>query len=460
MNSKQFKKTLIFLLLLFTVHCSLFTDSYALEFKKQTSPSGLTILHVERHNLPIVMVTLLIKASPLDESAGKAGIANLTAKMLTEGTLKKTALEIKEEIEFIGANLDTSVNSDYTTVSLSVLKKDIEDGFDIFFDILLNPLFLENELKRKKELIKGSLRHKEEDSSFVANKAFTKEVFKDHPYGRLTAGSMETIDNIRGDDILKFYQQHYLPGNAIISVVGDITSEELNFLMDKYLGQWKAKNRGQKSVSSGDPPRWEVRGQMEKKHKDKKVVIIDRDITQANIVLGHSGISRDNPDYYAVSVANYILGGGGFASRLMQVIRDEMGLAYSIFSSFSVNKEPGQFKVEVQTENKSAGIVIKEILKQINKMTTVYVSDDELKNAKAYLTGSFPRRLETSRKIANFLAAVEFYNLGDDYSKKYSDYINEVTKEDVLRVAKKYLDTENYILVIVGKKELLDLSNL
>lgn len=155
---------------------------------------------------------------------------------------------------------------------------------------------------------------------------------------------------------------------------------------------------------------------------------------------------------------NYILGGGGFASRLMKVVRDEMGLTYSIYSSFSGNKEPGQFEVEVQTKNESAGTVIKEILKQINKIKTETVTNQELKDAKAYLTGSFPRRLETSRRIADFLAAVQFYNLGDDYIEKYPDYISRVTKEDILRVAKKYLNSENYILVIVGNKKKMDLS--
>jgi len=439
---------LFFFTILLSVVC-LLSSAHALEIKRQTLPNGLTVLHAERHNLPIVMLTILIKASPLNEPADKAGIAYLTAKMLTEGTQKRKASEISEEIDFIGASLDTSTNSDYTTISFSVLKKDVEKGFDIFSDVLQNPSFPEEEINRKKEIIKGSLMQSEEDPSFVASKTFIKEVFDDHPYGRLVNGSIESIDNIKRDDIVRFYHDHYLPENAILSVVGDLTLEELDSMIKRYLGQWKAKDRRQKT---------EDRAQIEKKHKDKKVVIIDKDITQANIIFGHRGIARDNPDYYAVSVMNYILGGGGFASRLMKVVRDEMGLTYSIYSSFSGNKEPGQFEVEVQTKNESAGTVIKEILKQINKIKTETVTNQELKDAKAYLTGSFPRRLETSRRIADFLAAVQFYNLGDDYIEKYPDYISRVTKEDILRVAKKYLNSENYILVIVGNKKKMDLS--
>ena len=144
----------------------------------------------------------------------------------------------------------------------------------------------------------------------------------------------------------------------------------------------------------------------------------------------------------------------------MKTIRDEMGLTYSIFSSFSSNKLSGQFEVEVQTKNESTDIVVKEILNHIRRIKTEPVSDQELEDAKAFLTGSFPRRLETTRRIVDFLSAVEFYNLGDDYIQRYPEYIRSVAKEDIMRVANKYLDTENYILVIVGDKKKINLSDL
>jgi len=438
----------MFLFLLFTIHFSLLTEAHALDIKKQTLQNGLTVVHLEKHDLPIVVVNLLIKASPLKEPKEKAGLAYLTARLLAEGTLKRSASEISEEIEFIGASLDISNNSDYTTVSLSALKKDLENGLDIFSDVLLNPIFSDSEIRRKKDLIKGSLIQSEDNPSFVASKAFIKEVFGAHPYGRLITGSIESIENITRDDIVMFYQKTYLPENAMLTVVGDLTSEEVNSLINKYLGQWKTEERRQTT---------EERKQIEKKLREKKVVVIDKDITQANIILGHIGISRDNPDYYAVSVMNYILGGGGFASRLMKVIRDEMGLAYSIYSSFSVNKEPGQFEVEVQTKNESAEVVISEILKQIERIKNEMVTDHELEDSKAYLTGSFPRRLETSKRIADFITAVQYYGLGDDYIEKYPEYIKNVTKDDILQAAKKYLDNENYILVVVGNAKKMNL---
>lgn len=452
MKSKKFKKILIFLSLLSTIYCLLLSNANALDIKKQTLQNGLTVLHLEKHDLPIAVITLLIKASPLNEAEEKAGIAYLTARLLTEGTLNRSASEISEEIEFIGASIDISNNSDYTTISLSVLKKDLEIGLDIFSDLVLNPLFSDNEIRRKKELIKGSLMQSEDNPSFVASKVFIKEVFGTHPYGRLITGNAESIENITRDDILMFYKKCYQPQNAILTFVGDLTFDEMDSLIKKYFGQWKTEEKDEKNQCP------EAKIQMVEDERQKKIVIINKDITQANIILGHRGIARDNPDYYAVSVMNYILGGGGFASRLMRIVRNEMGLAYSIYSSFSVNKEPGQFEIEVQTKNESAGVVIKEILRQIDRIRKEPVTEQELDDAKAYLTGSFPRRLETSRKIADFIAAIQYYGLGDDYIEKYPEYIKNITKEDVLRVAKKYLDSENYVLVVVGNAEKMNLS--
>lgn len=444
--SRDKLKLLIFLILniLFFV---LSIEASALEVKKDVLPNGLKVIHIERHNLPIIIVNLTIKASPLDEEDEKAGTAYLTSTMLSEGTKNRTSSEISEEIEFLGASLSSSINSDYSTLSLSVLKKDIQKGFDLFSDILLNPIFPEEELKRKKELLKGSLKQKEQDPSFIASKEFIKEVYGDHPYGRLITGTPETIENIQRQDIINFYNSYYTPDNSFLVVVGDVTSEELKSLIKKYLSEWQRQRKG-------------VTKKKELEFKrSKKVKVINRSISQANIIFGHIGIPRNNPDYYAVSVMNYILGGGGLTSRLMKTIREDMGLTYSINSSFTYNKESGHFEIEVQTKNENAATVIREIINQIEKIKNEPVSKQELEDAKSFLIGSFPRRLETTRRISDFLSAVEFYDLGDDYIKKYFEYIQNVTVEDVLSVAKKYLSTDNFVLIIVGDEKDLRLPD-
>ena len=440
MKSEKFKK-LVLISLLLAIVCLLSANAFAIDAKRTVLSNGLTVLHSENHNLPIVMVTLMVKAGQRHEQKEKAGLANLTAELLTEGTKNRSSRVISEEIDFIGASLDASAGNDFTTITLSVLKKDADKGFELFSDILLNAIFSQAEIDRKREKIKGSLRQQEEDPSFLAGRAFKKEVFGEHPYGRLIEGSTNTLDTITKDDLSTFYSGFFLPNNAILSIAGDLTTGELDSVMKKYLGVWK-------KADLPLIPRSDIEGK-----KAKSVIKIDKDLTQANIILGHLGISRDNPDYYAVSVMNYLLGGGGFSSRLMQSVRDKMGLAYDVHSFFSAYKEEGSFQIGVQTKNESANVALDEILRQIERMRSEMVSDEELSDAKAYLTGSFSRRLDTSRKIADFFASAEFYGLGADYIEKYPFYVNSVTKEDVLRVAKKYLDTEHYVLVVVANQE-------
>lgn len=430
------------LLFSFFINCCLFfNEACALDIKKKVLANGLTLLHSEKHSLPLVMMTMIVKAGMTDEPAEKAGLANLAAALLAEGTKARTSKVISEEVEFIGASLGTSSGGDYTVVSLSVLKKDIEKGLELFSDIILNPAFPEEELDRKRELIKGYLKQREEEPSYLAGRAFDKEVFGGHPYGRSAEGLLDTLPLINREDLTGFHSRFFIPNNSILSVVGDLSSGELDELISRHLGAWKRAEIPERRIN----PRPEAR--------KNKVIKIEKDLTQANIIIGHLGISRDNPDYYAVMVMNYILGGGGFSSRLMQKIRDDMGLAYDVHSFFSAYKENGVFQAGVQTKNESANTAVDEILKQIKRIREEKVSARELSDAKAYLTGSFPRKLDTNRKIADFLAIVEFYNLGQDYIERYPSYINSVSEEDVLRVAQKYLDPENYVLVVVASQK-------
>lgn len=440
---------LIYSFILLAATFCMASSAAALDLQKDQLPNGLRILLVERHSLPIVMATLLIKASPLQEEAQKAGTAYLTGKMLTEGTSKRKAFDISNQIDYIGASLDTAVNKDFTTVSLSVLKKDIETGFDLFSDIVLNPSFHADELTRRKTLLSGALKQKEEDPSYVASKAFAKTIYGAFPYARPVEGSVESIALINRDDTVRFYDRYYRPDNALLVVVGDLTREELLNLARRYFSAWRVSAKNEAAVVPAEIERSEL--------KQPRTVVIDREVSQASIVIGHKGIARANPDYYAAQVMNYILGGGGFSSRLMKIIRDDLGLTYGIFSSFSSNLYAGAFEVDVQTKSESAGQVIAETLKQMRRIRADGVTDEELKEAKDFMIGSFPRRLETSRKVADFLTAVEFYNLGDDYIDKYKDYVGKVTKEDVLRVARKYLNDQDIEIVIVGNKKKLKL---
>jgi zinc protease len=247
----------------------------------------------------------------------------------------------------------------------------------------------------------------------------------------------ESLPRLTRETITRFYRTHYHPDNAILTIVGDLSMDELKGKFLPRLATWPI----------GKVPQESFKSTFEKGHK---IVKIDRPITQANIVLGHQGVSRNNPDYYALTVMNYILGGGGFVSRLVEEIRIKRGLAYAVHSFFDPGKYPGSFQIVLQTKNASAREAVSLSLREMERIQTELVLEKELEGAKKYLIGSFPMRLDTQAKLANFLSQVEYYGLGRDYPEKYPSLINAVSRKEVLRVAKTYLRPKNTILVVVA----------
>lgn len=414
--------------------------------KRITLDNGMVLLLSEKHEIPMVTVSMAIKAGDMVEPGDKAGLASLTASLLMQGTKKRTANQISREIDFIGGSLSISGGSDFASASLRVLKKDIKTGFDLLSDALMNPVFDQKELDRKVKETLAEIQRQKEEPEVIAGEAFSKAVFGKHPYGRTNEDTAAYLPKLKREDLLNFYSQRYGPNNAIIAVVGDVTEQEVLSLVKDYFKEWKRVDQAAPGFIA--PP--EIKKTVVKK--------MNKDITQANIAMGHLGIKRENPDYYAVMIMNYILGGGGFTSRLMDNIRDNRGLAYDVHSSFSAQKEPGAFRVWVQTKNESANEAIAEIYKELKRMRAEPVSENELSDAKAYLTGSFALRMDTSAKIAGMLTSIEIFSLGLDYPDKYPALINAVTNEDILRVAKKYIDPDRMDIVVLGNQKKIKLK--
>src|SRR3989304_4048079 len=387
-----------------------------IEPKRVVLKNGITMLFVETHALPMVNISVAIKAGAIYDPSEKGGVASLTAALLDEGTKNRSSIQIAEEIDFIGGRLSASGGEDFSSASLVVLKKDLATGLDMLSDILLNPMFPEEELERKKKETLAAIMSEKEDPGAVASKTFYKAVFQRHPYGIPVEGDEESVSRITRDDIEKFYQQYYKPNNTIIAVTGDLKYKEAVSLIETSFKQWKKSK-----LKLPDVPSVNKIAKMDSIH-------IDRNITQSNIVLGHTGISRDNPDYYAVTLMNYILGGGSFESRMTKEIRDKKGLAYSVYSSFDVNKYPGAFSVVVQTKNETSTEAIEGIKEELKKIREEQVKDAELKDAQASMSGNFPLRLICIAKGSSFSVRVEFYNLGLDYINEYAKKINGVTK--------------------------------
>ncbi len=403
--------------------------------------NGMILLLSEKHDIPMVTLNMAITAGSTVEPQDKPGLASLTASLLMQGTTKRTASRINREIDFIGGSLSVSGGDDFASASLRVLKKDVKTGMDLLSDVLMNPAFDQKECDRKVKEALAEIQRQKEEPETIASEAFAKAVFGRHPYGKTSDDVAAYLPKLARQDLLDFYQRHYGPNNTIIAVVGDVKEKEIIALLNGYFKDWKRAEQPVQPLPA--PPK-----------VDRTTVLkLEKNITQANIVMGRIGISRQDPDFYAVTVMNYILGGGGFTSRLMDNIRDNRGLAYDVHSMFSAQKEPGAFSVRIQTKNESASEVISETLKEIGRIRSELVSEKELADAKAYLTGSFALRMDTSAKIAGILTSIEIYNLGLDYPQKYPAIIQAVTREDLLRVAKKYLDPDRMVIVVVANQE-------
>ncbi|NIO11385.1 MAG: hypothetical protein GTO40_26560 [Deltaproteobacteria bacterium] len=408
--------------------------------QKVVLDNGLVLITSEQNSLPIISFHLLVKAGSRYDPNGAEGLANLVSDLLTFGTTRKTAVEISEAVDFIGARLSTDASRDVATVSLSLLKKDLDKGLELLAEILTQANFPEEEVQRQKKSILASIKAKGERPRAIARDNFRAALFPNSPYGRTVEGTEKTVKKITRPELLKFYKAFYRPSRSILAVVGDVSQKELKEKLNRVFRSWEPSSFSQEPQAPASSSAAEL-------------IQINKDLTQANIIMGHQGIRRSHPDYYSVSVMAYILGGGGLSARLPDAIRNERGLAYSVRASFSAHKHQGTFQVSMQTKNESADEAMGVALDEIRRIRNDLVTEEELESAKTYLIGSFPLRLLTNQQIARFLAQVEYLNLGLDYPEHYPQLIRQVTQEDVRRVARAHLHPERLIIVMVANLE-------
>lgn len=407
--------------------------------------NGLILITSEQRTLPIVTFSLLLRAGSRYDPAGREGLANLTSRLLTYGTKTRTALQISEALDFIGASLSAGAGPDVATVSMNLLKKDLDTGVDLLTDVLTASVFPPEEIDRQKQAIIASIKAKKEDPGTIAQESFSAALYPQSPYGRPAEGTEGSVRSLDRAGLVDFYQRYYRPDRAILVVVGDISHQEIVEKLGKSFRGWEKGGSGPEAPPPSTPG-------------PTNLIRINKSLTQANIIMGHAGIPRNHPDYYAVHVMNYILGGGGFSSRLTDSVRNERGLAYSVYSTFSADKNIGIFETVMQTKNETAEEAIRIVKSEIERIRREKVTQEELQNAKDYLIGSFPLRLDTNGAVASFLTWEEFYGLGFDYPERYPDLIGGVSQEDVLRVAHQYLQPEKLIVVVVADQKKADIT--
>lgn len=413
----------------------------ALEIKRVKLDNGMIVLISPQHNLPMVTGAIAFDAGARRDPKGEEGLAHLSADSMMEGTRTMTADELNRKVDFLGSSMDIEAGSDYAAASFTSLKRYWRDTLKLLAGVLTDPGLRDDDISRKQAEQVAALKAAEEEPGYVAQITFLKQVFgEDAPYGHLPGGTVDAVQKLSAQDVRDFYHQYYRPEAAVAAVVGDVDPDEVVKALNEELTSLKG------SVAAQKPQPLPPIG------PGAHVTAINRDVAQANIVLGFDGIARSNPDYYKLQVMNYILGGGGFASRLVKVVRSKAGLAYSVSSYFQAALFPGSFQVVLETKNKSANEAIALVLEQMRRIQEAPVSDAEMDSAKKFLIGSFPLKLDTQNSIVQFILQVQIYGLGLDYIDRYPGYIRAVTKEDVQKVARQYLHPDSYILVAVANQ--------
>ena len=415
------------------------------QYHQRVLSNGLTVLISEEHTLPMISVYLLQDAGSWRDPKGREGLANLTVEAVRLGTVSHTASEISEILDFRGASLESFCGRDFVLFGFHTLKRNFEKVFDLFQEMLCHPTFPEKEILHKVAETRAGIRSSHDKPGVVAMKAFRSTLFKEGSYGHPVKGTENSLDKISRDDVAAFHRKFYRPNLGILAVVGNIEPKEISTAVEAPLEAWERSDAPASSFKSEFT-------------LGPKVVETDRPIDQAHIVLGHQGIDRSNPDYYALVVMNHILGAGGFGSRLMQKIRVERGLVYSVDSEFNALKHRGCFQITLQTKNETAAEAVRIALDEMKKIQENGVTEAELSTAKKYLTGNFPLQMITRDRFARFIVQVEYHGLGKDYYDKYPFYINAVSREDVLRAARSHLHPEQYVLSIVADLDKVDLA--
>lgn len=428
----RFLSVIILLLLAFPAHAA---GPLA---EREILPNRAVLLVAERPAIPIVVLRVSVPAGSVHDPADGLGLANLTATLLTRGTTRRSGPELDRAIEFVGGSLEAGAGRDGATVTLSVLKKDLSLGLDLLAEVLQQPVFPPDELARKVADIQGALRRSEQSPETLAGRALGPMIFPGHPYGRPSAGTIESVGKLTREQVIAFYRLHYRPDGASIVAVGDVTVVEIRQALMQRLSGWSAPPSALPPVPKPAPTaRAETR-------------TIKRDLSQTTVLLGRPSIRQDDPDYFPLAVATYVLGGGS-ASRLYTRVREERGLAYSVYSTVQPGRYGSSYVVSLQTRTDSVALAVQLVREEMARIGREPIAEAELELAKSYLIGSFPLRLDTSGKLAGFLGAVEENGLGLDYPDRYRERIGRVTVADVRRVAAKYLDPGTFSSVMVGQ---------
>ena len=402
--------------------------------------NGLTVLLVEEHKLPVVSAHLVVLTGSDANPVKKPGLASFTAAMLTEGTNRRSALEIADDAAQIGASIGSISTTDFSSASIRLLKQNVEPGLDLLSDIGLNPKFDPAEIERIRKQRQTDILQIKDQPVRLAFGALLKQVYgPDHPYGYREIGTAESNAAITGEDMLNFWKRGYVPGNSALVLAGDLTGEEARSLAEKYFGGWKG------GTSRHAPPPVETK-------TSKMIYIVDKPAApQTYVVAGGLAVPRSSPDYVPIEVMNKALG-GLFSSRINMNLREEHGYTYGAFSLFFYRRGPGIFGAGGAIRTDATAPAVGEILKELERIHTAPLTADELKLAKDAFSLSLAGLFETSERTAGTIGTLFTYELPLDYYGQLPEKINAVNSADVQRVATEYIHPDSSIVIAVGDR--------
>ena len=425
-------KTILITILIFFSNFA----SANLNIQHWESSNGARIYFIENHDLPIVDINVDFRAGSVKDTKQKSGLASLTNHMMVLGSGGVNEEDLANQFIDLGAQLNSSFDQDKSGFSVRTLTEKRSEAIDLLTLVLHKPNFDKDILEREKKRYIASISQSETMPGSIASKAFNKALYGEHPYGLSSSGEVETIRKISKKDLNNFYKNNYFSNELSIVIVGDISRKEAEELGNKISSGFT-----QSKITSPIPLVKEVKGQD---------IRISHPAKQAHLYYGAPIIKRGDPDFLALYLGNYILGGGGFVSRLTQVIREDRGLAYSVYSYFMPYIEKGPFQIGVQTKKNQVDQAKKLIDKTVAEFIKNGPKSQELKRAKDFMIGGFPLKLDSNKSILEYVSMMAFYKYPLDYLDTFTDKIDKITSEEIKSAFQRRVDMSKFSTVIVG----------
>lgn len=436
MNLKYINKTLVINLVLLVFSIS---AQAAVKIQHWQTSAGAEVYFVENHDLPIVDLSVNFAAGSARDTAEKSGVAGITKYLMTLGAAGMSDEVIANKMADVGAILGGDFDADRAGFKLRTLSSAREQtqALDVFTKILQKPDFPEAVLTREKARIISGLQESATQPESISNKAFMAALYGKHPYSLDESGEVDTVSKIKREDLQDFYSKYYAAKGSIIAVIGDLSREQANSIAE--------------NISNGMPKSAELMPIPAVEYPSKPIEQrIAHPASQSHILLGYPGIKRGDPDLFPLYVGNYILGGGGFVSRLTEEVREKRGLVYSVYSYFMPMAELGPFQIGLQTKKDQANDALKLVHETLDQFLKNGVTEAELKAAKANIIGGFPMRIDSNGKILDYLAVIGFYKLPLNYLDEYNKKVASVTVAQIKDAFNRRLKPENFVTVIVG----------